>query len=297
MGKIEGLKEKIRLFKIRNSELSLAMKEQVVADVTKSQKKMDLISLLREAFVYNELPSSDMEKAYTVSLARTKRSGCTFGLCQFDVSVNKNAKLFIDKYVDFPDEKYKDIFFSIRGKDISYDENGSPIPQDPFEHLRPEELESISIVDEQFKKKEIRNSLDVLDNAQLEKLIDHIKEVFQNVIVLDESKIVHLADMANQYGNLSFNGGTVLACKDWYSKNNNEKKDFYNYEKKIGETREQLFWAANTCIKICNEVLVDLDSWEAFFLFFKLRTKHGRQHPYDPIRRWKNIIAIFKGRK
>lgn len=293
MSNIDGLKEKIKLFKIRNNELALALEEKVVIEAVRLENKKNLISLLRKAFIKNELPSSDVEKAYNVALAMTSKSGCTFGLCQFDVSVNESARSFIDMHIDFPDEKYKDIFFSIKGKDISYDENGSQIPQDSFEHLRPEELESISIVNEQFKKKEIRDSLDILDNVQLRKLIEHVKHVFKDIMVLDNSKIMHLADMANQYGNFSFNGGTVLSCKDWYSKDKIEKIDFYNYEKKIGETREQLFWAANTCIKICNEVSISLDSWEAFFLFFKLRTKHGRQHPYDPIRRWKNIISII----
>lgn len=293
MGNLESLRDKIQKFRIRNHEVAEAFKE-IKKEAVSQEKILDdnLTDSLRKVFIKNELPGSDLKNAYKVALARTDGSGCTFGLCQFDVSVNSDARNFIEEHVEFPDPKYKEFFFSIRGKSLTYDGFGKPLAQDPFGHLRPEEIESIAIVNKALRNKKIKKALDELDNKQLNRIRVHVLTAFSNAIVLTRSIVLHLADMANQYGNFKLDGGTIKACEFWYNLNKLDRMHFENYPLKAGEEKADLLWAIHTCDAVLKEKKVSRESWEAFFLLFKLRTKHGRKHPYDPIRRWKNIVSV-----
>jgi len=204
------------------------------------------------------------------------------------------ARVFLDTFFNL-NGKDREIFLSIRGKDLEYDDDGKAIIHDKFIHLSKEEKHVVDLVNAELAEERVQQELDILDNNQLVHLLNHINSAFSSLGEMTIEKTIHLADMANQYGFFNPNGGTVKAFKHWISLSKEERGDMRYFPLKEGEAPRDLFWSWQTKEEVISKVspICSPESWAAFFLFFKLRTKHGRTYPFDPIRRWKNIHSVF----
>lgn len=244
--------------------------------------------MLRQVFLKNEVPGGKQESCYELGLARTPRSGISFGLCQWDIANNGLARDFLKELLDFYDPEYFPVLYKIRGG-----EPGNP----NFSHLSVYEKDIVLKTNDILLRE--RNKVDKLDIDRLRHLIEHVIERFQSVIDLNFSMVLHLADMANQFGYFSYSGGTITATTEWMNKSLEDRMRPLCWKLKPNETEEILMKVWNRTMEYCsmNRIDFNMNQWEIFFLWFKFRTKHGQNYPDDVSRRWLNIHKIVEENK
>lgn len=250
--------------------------------------KKETERLLRQVFLKNEVPGGKQEACYELGLARTPRSGVSFGLCQWDIVNNGLARKFLRELLDFYDPEYFPVLYKLRGG-----EPGNP----NFSHLTVDEKEVVLKTNEILLRE--RNKVDKLDIDRLRYLIEHVVDRFQPVIDLNFSMVLHLADMSNQFGHFSYSGGTVDANTEWVSKSLEDRMRPLCWKLKTNESEEVLIKTWNKTREYCSKHHIDfnMNQWEIFFLWFKLRTKHGQNYHDDVSRRWLNIHKIVNENK
>ena len=194
------LAERVQSFLSRLRKVSKPMPlEHTTESQSKDEKKKKAVEerLLREVFLYNELGGRE-EECYTLKLARTERSGLSFGLCQWDIANNAQARTFVRGKVASLDDL--ETLLTIRGNPrVPY--------SSPFEHLPHKTQELISSFNMVLKEEWARTEIDRMDTERLQGLINNVHTVFGPD--MPTSAVVHLADMANQYGPFTKDGMTM----------------------------------------------------------------------------------------
>ncbi len=247
------------------------------------------LSLLRESLILNEVPSGRIEEIYKLALARTVKSGLSFGLCQWDIANNQKAAAIFSVLLEQDEYLHTRLydFYEIRGS--------GDLEKDSFYYLNEDQLDLISKVNNILKTELSRDIINSADEERMDNLIYHVIDVFKTILPLYNREICFLADMANQYGSFSLNGATITTIKEWQALDEHQRNNPNIWNTFKGETRENVITAYNlTATTCCNQSIpFDINRFDVFFLFFKLRTKHGRNLPQDVIRRWVNIIKVL----
>jgi hypothetical protein len=198
------LAERVQLFLSKLKQGSKPMPlEHTTESQSKDEKKKKAVEerLLREVFLYNELGGRE-EECYTLKLARTERSGLSFGLCQWDIANNAQARKFLEQWLVSMD---METVLAIRGNPrVSY--------SSPFEHLPHSTQKLIEWINLLLKGEGPRKQIDKMDMERLQGLINNVYTVFGPD--MPTSAVVHLADMANQYGPFTKDGMTMA----WWSR-------------------------------------------------------------------------------
>ena len=199
------LAERVQSFLSRLRKVSKPMPlEHTTESQSKDEKKKKAVEerLLREVLLFNELGGRE-EECYTLKLARTERSGLSFGLCQWDIANNAQARTFVRGKVASLDDL--ETLLTIRGNPrVPY--------SSPFEHLPHKTQELISSFNMVLKEEWARTEIDRMDTERLQGLINNVHTVFGPD--MPTSAVVHLADMANQYGPFTKDGTT----KAWWNR-------------------------------------------------------------------------------
>ena len=195
------LAERVQLFlsKLRKISKPMPSEHTTEPQQSKDEKKKKAVEerLLREVFLFNELGGRE-EECYTLKLARTERSGLSFGLCQWDIANNTQARSFVRNKVASLDDL--ETLLAVRGNPrVPY--------SSPFEHLPHKTQEIISSFSLLLKEEHTRSEIDRMDNVRLQFLVEHVYIMFGPN--MPSSAVVHLADMANQFGTFKEQGGTL----------------------------------------------------------------------------------------
>ncbi len=193
------LAERVQLFLSKLRKVSKPILSEHTESQSKDEKKKKAVEerLLREVFLYNELGGRE-EECYTLKLARTEKSGLSFGLCQWDIANNAQARTFVRGKVASLDDL--DVLLTVRGNPrVPY--------SSPFEHLPHKTQELISSFNMVLKEEWARTEIDRMDTERLQGLINNVHTVFGPD--MPTSAVVHLAGMANQYGPFTKDGKTM----------------------------------------------------------------------------------------
>jgi len=201
---MKSIKERIEALRLRFTTPASA--EEKPLSPEQCSKKEKEIYLLGEAFLVNEL-AGHIDKAYGLSLARTTRSGVSFGICQWDIIHNKEGEALLRKHIP---SHIMDLLMQVRG-------NPSSPFQNPFEHLRVDAGLYTAV---QTAHSIISTTPAVLadiraaDRRRLTALVDQVYALFPEGHNTPTGAVVHLADMANQFGPFKKKGSTLA----WYRK-------------------------------------------------------------------------------